>query len=166
MRAWLLALALLAAPLAGCASQPASDPAQDSDQAPQWSFTDTEGTEHSTDSASGSPTVVFYMATWCSSCKSMTTEMAQVHEEHASQGVDVFSVAVDPGEGDEDLESWKAEYDQPWPHGVDEGSQMQRAYGVDSQSSVVVLDAEGSLVEGWGYGEATAEDVSQAIEAA
>lgn len=160
MRALLLALALLAAPVAGCLSGEESP----TGGSPEWSFEDTEGQTHSQETAAGSPTVIFYMATWCPSCQELTSEMKQVHDEYASQGVDVFSVTVDPGETHEDLERWKAEHEQAWPHGIDEDAQLQRTYGVDSQSNVVVLDGEGLKVEHWGYGKATAEEVGAVLD--
>jgi peroxiredoxin len=161
MRAFLLALVLLAAPMAGCAG--GQDPSSSGEQAPEWSLEDTDGEMHTRESTSGSPTVIFYMATWCPSCEDMTSEMSQVHAEHGEQ-IDMLSAGVDPGETDQDLETWKNEHDQPWPHGIDQDAQLQRAYGVDSQSSVVVLDDEGVLAEKWGYGEATAEEVSAVLD--
>jgi thiol-disulfide isomerase/thioredoxin len=157
MRAFLLALVLLAAPRAGCAGGDTEA------SRGEWAFSDTEDEEHSRESTSGSPTVIFYMATWCPSCEDMTSEMSQVHAEHGEQ-IDMLSAGVDPGETDQDLETWKNEPDQPWPHGIDQEAQLQRAYGVDSQSSVVVLDDEGVLAEKWGYGEATAEEVSAVLD--
>jgi peroxiredoxin len=157
MRAFLLALVLLAAPMAGCAGGDTES------SGGEWSLEDTDGEMHTRESTSGSPTVIFYMATWCPSCEDMTSEMSQVHAEHGEQ-IDMLSAGVDPGETDQDLETWKNEHDQPWPHGIDQEAQLQQAYGVDSQSSVVVLDDEGVLAEKWSYGEATAEEVSAVLD--
>ena len=41
------------------------------------------------------------------------------------------------------LRAWKERYSQPWPHGVDPAFATQRAFGITSQSSVVVLDPTG-----------------------
>lgn len=162
MRALMLSLALLAAPLAGCADT--GQPSAGEGEVPAWSIEDTNGTTHTHETTAGSPTVVFYMATWCPSCQQMTEEMRQVHDEHG-ETIDMLSAGVDPGESEEDLERWKDEHDQPWPHGLDEGAEMQQAHGIESQSSVVVLDPEGHVAEKWGYGEATAEEVGNVIEA-
>jgi peroxiredoxin len=132
--------------------------------APEWSFTDTDVETHSANASSGSPTVIFYMATWCPSCKELTSELGTVHDNYTPRGVDVYSVTVDRGETHDDLENWKTEHDQPWPHGIDEDAQLQQTFGVDSQSSVVVLDEEGYLVDRWGYGEATADEVSATLD--
>jgi len=161
MRAWILALLLVAAPLTGCADS--GQPAQDGEGVPAWSLEDTNGTTHTHETVAGSPTVIFYMATWCPSCQDMTSEMRQVHEDHGAS-IDVLSAGVDPGESDSDLERWKSQYNQSWPHGIDEDAEMQQAHGIESQSSVVVLDDEGVRTEKWGYGEATAEEVSNVIE--
>lgn len=164
MRAILLAVALVAAPLAGCAgSQPAPG---GEGAAASWTVVDTEGREHTASSTRGQVLVVFFMATWCPSCQRMTEDMAEVHQAYAGQGVQMLSVSWDPEEDHEDLEEWKESYDQPWPHGIDRAFAIHQAYGISRQSSVIVLDSQGALVERWGYGQADAEAVSQAIDRA
>ncbi len=147
-----VAVALLAVPLTGCLG---SDPgAPLSGESVSWSFVDTDGVEHSNDTAAGSPTVVFFMATWCASCQEKTEDMRAVHEAYEPHGVDVFSVTVDPNEDVEDLEAWKQTYQQPWPHGTDPELAMAQTFGVQQTSNVVVLDGDNQLVTHWGFGQA------------
>lgn len=158
----LLAIALVAAPLAGCAgSQPAP---VDEQSGHAWSFVDTEGVEHSNETAAGSPTVLFFMATWCSSCQKKTDDMRGVHGAYEEEAVDVLSLTVDDRESASDLEAWKTEYDQPWPHGVDEGLEVARTFGVDQTSNVVILDGENRVVEHWGYGQATESEMREVLD--
>lgn len=164
-----LAILLLVAPaLAGCfASQ--GDPVlpQPADAAgPAWSLKDTQGVVHARDNASANATILFFMATWCSSCRSKAPLLAEVAAEYAPRGVRTLSVGFDPSESDADLEAWKESYAQPWPHGVDVGQRVARAFGVTSQSSVVVLDAEGVPVQAWGYGRVNGEELRAALERA
>lgn len=157
-----LAIVLLVAPLAGCAG---SNPAPAEEQSSHaWSFEDTEGVEHSNETAAGSPTVLFFMATWCSSCEKKTEDMRGVHDAYEEGAVDVFSVTVDDRENAEDLEAWKAEHEQPWPHGVDEGLEVARTFGVDQTSNVVILDGENRVVEHWGYGQATESEMREVLD--
>lgn len=152
----LLALALLA--LAGCSEQVGAPepPRNATGAAPSWSFTDTEGRTHTANGSNANATVLFFMATWCPSCKRTAPALADVHEEYAPRGLRTLSVTVDPSESAGDLERWQAEYAQPWPHGIDATLDMQETFGIRSQSSVVLLDAEGQVARSWGYGQVTA----------
>lgn len=164
MRALALLALLLAAPLAGCAAPERSGPSATG--APAWSFTDTEGMVHSRDAPMGNATVLFFMATWCSSCRATAPTLARVHDDYAEKGVRFYSLDFDATETPEQLRAWQRERDQPWPHGVDPGLAVQRTFGVTSQSSVVVLDARGNVVRSWGYGAVTEPALREALDAA
>lgn len=167
MRVVLVALLLVVTGLAGCATDTSPPQAPvEAGEAPSWSFTDTEGQTHSANSSQGSPTVLFFFATWCSSCRAMTDDLAQVHAQYEADGVDLYSISWDPSESDSDFEAWKERYDQPWPHGKDPASSIAKTFGVRSQSSVVVLDSDGHVVQGWGYGQASHESIAAALERA
>lgn len=133
---------------------------------PEWSFVDTEGVERSRASTAGGPVVLFFMATWCAACKANAPRVAAVHETFAPQGLQVLSVGWDPLETAAELDAWKERYAQPWPHGTDPGANVARAFGVTSQSSLVVLDDAGNPVRTWGYGGATEQDLRAAVEEA
>lgn len=158
-----LVLPLLVAALAGCSSAP---PGVAVGAAPAWSFTDTEGAVHSNATAAGHPSLLFFMATWCGSCRATTPALAAVHREFEDRGLQVFSVTVERGDDDAALEAWKAQYHQPWPHGRDPSGAMPRTFEIVAQSSVVVLDAEGRVVQRWGYGQATEPAMRAAVERA
>lgn len=161
MRPFLVALVLL---LAGCAGQ-GGEPAA-SGSAPTWSFTDLDGMVHSRDAPPGNATVLFFMATWCTSCRGKAPMISEVHGDYAARGVRFYSIDVDPTERVESIRAWQRERDQPWPHGVDAGASVQRAFGVTSQSSVVVLDGSGAVGRSWGYGAVTEEGLRAALDEA
>ena len=165
--AWLVPIVLLG----GCAQDgsgagPAAGDAGGAGPGPAWSLTDTQGATHARDAPDANATVLFFMATWCSSCKASAPTLAAAHDAHAGQGVRFLSASVDPSESPADLEAWKRERAQPWPHGVDRDGALARAFGITTQSSVVVLDAQGRVVESWGYGQVTAEGLGRAVERA
>lgn len=149
--------------LAGCAGDPAPSGAND---APDWSFTDTDGVRHSRDEPAGNATVLFFMATWCGSCRTKAPILADVHADYAESGVRFYSVDFDPTETPDELRAWMRDRAQPWPHGRDEGLVLQRTFGVTSQSSVVVLDGEGNVVRSWGYGRVTDAGLREALDEA
>ncbi|MDX1611749.1 MAG: TlpA disulfide reductase family protein [Candidatus Thermoplasmatota archaeon] len=161
MRAIVLALLLVATIAPGCTS-PEKAPAAPEDEG--WRVVDTEGATYTPSSTQGEPLLVFFMATWCSTCKAMTDDVAEVHATYMDRGLQVLSVTWDPQEGHEDLERWKETYDQPWPHGIDPDFTLHRTYQVRSQSSVIVLDANGTVVEHWGFGQADRDAMAQAVE--
>lgn len=159
------------------ASDPASDPPRDpaSDPArgparvatgPGWRFTDTTGAERSRDGHAGAPSVLFFLATWCSSCRSRAAWLDDVAGDFADEGVQFLSVGQDPTESDAQLEAWADKYDHAWPHGVDRDRSVQRALGVTSQSSFVVLDEAGEIVKRFGYPGASEAELRAAIEQA
>lgn len=154
-----LALALLAAPLAGCTSGEEAG-----DEPLEWRFTDTEGEVHSNGTAAGTPTVFFFMATWCPSCQALAEDTRTVHDDYADDGVDVLTLSWDPDEGEEDLEDWKDDHNQSWPHGVDPGLETARTFDVDEQSTVVILDADNVKAAHWDYGQASADEMSAILD--
>ena len=158
---WALVLAVLL--LAGCAQPAPSGPPAD---APEWSFTSTQGETFTRDAPARNATILFFMATWCSSCRVKAPVVAEVANESAARGALTLSVGFDPTETPADLAAWQERYHQGWPHGVDVGQRVQRALGVTSQSSVVVLDAKGRVVESWGYGLVTAPALRAAVDRA
>lgn len=133
---------------------------------PDWAFTDTDGVQHSRNSTAGLPSVLFFMASWCSSCRTKTAVMASVNDTYWPDGLQTFTLAFDSTDDDSSLEAWKAKYDQPWPHGIDAGFKVQKAFGITSQSSVVVVDAEGEVVKKFGYNTVTETALEDAVEQA
>lgn len=164
MRAMVLLMLLLMAPLAGCLGADRGGPSAAG--APAWSFTDTEGMVHTRDAPAGNATVLFFMATWCGTCRAKAPALASVHEDYAARGVRFYSLDFDATETPEQIRAWKEQRGQPWPHGVDPGLSLQRTFGVTSQSSVVVLDAQGSVVRSWGYGAVTEPALRDALDRA
>lgn len=160
VRVLLLAAVLAASALAGCTG--GDDGA--GEEPITWRFTDTDGRVHSNGTAAGTPSVFFFMATWCPSCRDLADDMRAIHDGYADQGVDVFSLSWDPDEDEDDLESWKRDYDQPWPHGNDPGLEVASAMDVQSQSSVVILDGESVKARHYGYGEATEDQMSAILD--
>lgn len=156
----LLALLLVALLLAGCAASPSAP----TDAG--WSFTSIEGETIASDSPPRNATVLFFMATWCTSCQSKAPVLAAVQDEYAARGVATYSLDFDPSETPDDLRAWKERYHQDWPHGIDERLSIQRLFGVTTQSSVVVLDRAGSVVEHFGYGKVTEGALRDALDRA
>lgn len=163
MKAPLLALLLVAGSFAGCADAPTSGAGTDG-PGPEWLFTDVDGVPHSRDAPEGNATVLFFMATWCGTCRVKAPLLAKVQADYADQGVRFYSLDFDASETPEQIRAWQEQRGQPWPHGVDPALKIQRAFGVTSQSSVVVLDAQGNVAQKWGYGGVTEQGLRSALD--
>ena len=156
--------------LSGCTGGGDPSPPQATDPAtglgPDWSFEDIEGTVHSRETSLGNASVLFFMATWCSSCRQNAPRLADVHEEFGPLGLQTYSLSWDLQEDRDDLRRWMSDYDQFWPHGLDPGNDVAQAFGVTQQSSIVVLDAEGIMVKGFGYPGASKAQLRAAVQEA
>lgn len=173
-RAALAALLIALPALAGCATTPGVPPTAAScpddpgtaGKGPWWCFEDTDGAAHTRDAPAGNATVIFFMASWCGSCQAKAPVFRDAHAAYAGEGLRTYSVSWDATDDAASLEAWKAEHDQPWPHGVDPGFAIQKIFGITSQSSAVVLDGDGVLVRKFGYGQVTATGLRAAVEQA
>lgn len=164
------ALALVAAlVLAGCAAP--ADPLEGPEsalgdgQGPAWSLAAIDGQTYTRDEPAGKATVLFFMATWCGSCRSKAPLIADVVADYTNESVRIYSVDFDPSETADDLRAWQERYQQPWPHGVDTGQRIQRTFGVTTQSTVLVLDGEGKVAHHFGYGRVSEASLRDALDA-
>lgn len=145
--------------LAGCAAPTPDAPAS-------WSLTTIDGDIITSGTPERNATILFFMATWCSSCRSKAPVIAEAHADYAPRGVATYSVDFDPTETAEDIRAWQERYAQPWPHGLDPDRELQRGFGVRTQSTVLVLDGDGKTVRAFGYGEVTSPQLREALEEA
>lgn len=151
---------LIAIVLAGCAAPGSTPPPA----AEGWRLTDTRGEVWSSETLEGKPALLFFMASWCSSCKTVAPSLARLHEEYGDR-VQFLSVGWDPTEDHATLDQWSEDHAQPWPHGTDPGRELVRQFEVRTQSTVVVLDGEGNVVWKSGYGPGES-DVRAALDQA
>lgn len=169
-RAVAVVLAVAGLALSGCLDparrvsvpEPAPSPAGDA----AWAFRDTDGALHTNATAEGRPAVLFFMASWCLSCRSKAPMLAEVVADRAPQGLRAYSLSFDPKDDEDTLRRWKAEFGHDWPHGVDPQLQVARHFGITAQSSFVVLDARGDIVRQWGYPGPSEDALRGAIDAA
>lgn len=129
-------------------------------------FVDTDGATQVVWPVSSNATVLFFMATWCPTCKEEAPMMASVHEDYAAQGVRFFSLDFDASETNVQIEAWKQKHAQPWPHGVDHGMRIQRAVSATGASSIVALDDVGEIVARWKHGGASEATLRKVLDAA
>ena len=88
------------------------------------------------------PTVLFFMAAWCTSCKEEEHALAQIHETYGEQ-VRLISIDTDPNRDSmADLRNFKQQYGGDWPH-VMGTTQLIRDYRITSLDTTYILDSQG-----------------------
>jgi peroxiredoxin len=171
----LLAVAVVAAVLlAGCNQGTSTDhPAPGIDPAtgetrigPNWTYMDTKGVTHGRDSTLGAPAGIFFMAVWCPKCARLAPNLADIYAEYESRGFQMYSISWDPQTSPSKLDEWSRTYNNNWPHGLDPRSRVAQTFDVTSQSSMVILDANGNPVKTWIYDNPSKAALREAIDEA
>lgn len=144
----LVVLLLLTLPGCGTATTSA-DSSPDSEVAGsgtvgELDFTATtlEGETFDGTSLAGTPTVLWFWAPWCPTCRAQIPTVSGLGEEYAGR-VDV--VAVGGLDTQDEIEELAAEITDV-THLVDEEGVVWKHFGVTAQSTYTVLDADGGIV--------------------
>ena len=125
------------------ASAKSSTPATSQDTA-ELSFTakTLDGASFDGETLAGTPTVFWFWAPWCPTCRAQAPGVARLAEQYAGQ-VDVVGVG---GLADAaDIRDVARQVEGPL-HLVDEEGEVWRHFGVTAQSTYLVLDADGGVV--------------------
>lgn len=99
-------------------------------------------------SLAGRPTLLWFWAPWCPTCRGQIPQVEGLAEEHAG-ALNVIGVgSLDSAEAIEDF----ADDVSGVIHLEDAEGELWKRFGVTEQSSFVLLDADGSVVFEAGYG--------------
>lgn len=105
-------------------------------RAPEFSLTSIDGDAIPYDS--DKPTVIFYMAAWCTECIPEERALATLHGRYGDQ-VQIISVDVDPqNDSAADTRRFQRQYGGPWPHAL--SGEMARLFRVSSLDTTLVLN--------------------------
>lgn len=70
----------------------------------------------------GNPVIIDYFGSWCPVCIDLTPELVRIYNEHAKEGLQIFSVAAEPTTESEGaaprLDEFRKAYNVPWPFHV------------------------------------------------
>ncbi len=133
--------------LAGCTTtQVAQDPPPANSSAAAGSFTAQTVDGGRVSVPSSKPSVLFFFSTACPSCGAGSTVLADV-QRGAPQGANYVAVDVDPSESAADITSFLSQNNaSALAFATDKNAQLIIAYQVQNMSTVVVLDASGTVV--------------------
>lgn len=169
-----------ASPNAANASQMAADDGDitplNGKTAPAFTLQDLNGNKVSLASFKGRPLVVDFWATWCAPCKVEIPWFEKLHDEYASQGLEILGVSSDDlDKGDpaklftekRDIADFAKQMHMNYPVLLD-GASVEDAYGLEAYPTTFYIDRDGKVVAstvGLAPRELIEEDIKKAIGA-
>jgi cytochrome oxidase Cu insertion factor (SCO1/SenC/PrrC family) len=94
----------------------------------------------------GKPTVLYFMASWCSSCTYGESQLRQAQSRLGSR-VNLVSIDVDPvHDTPAALAAFERQYGGEWPHVLDAGQRLVSAFGIRSLDTTLILNPGGTIV--------------------
>lgn len=111
--------------------------------APDFSFTSSEGEHITLEDLRGKVVLLDFWGTWCPPCVESVPELRNLHKRYSKEGSPFVLIGIS-SDGDED--EWKeftAKNKMIWPQYLDKDRRIQRAFGVRSFPTYIVIDHEG-----------------------
>lgn len=143
----LLPLLELASGSALESGNPVRLPAAANYAAPQLELTDLDGNTASLDQYRGQVVLVNNWATWCPPCKAEMPALQSYYSLHADQGLVV--VAIESGEGPEDVAAFVDQYGLTFPVWLDPQGAALEAFQNWNLPSTYIIDRSGTVVYSW-----------------
>ncbi len=135
-----------ARPLASSTALPGASP-QAEQQAPDIRVTTLEGQSFSLADQQGQPVVLFFSASWCSSCVPEVQKLTKLEAAYRDQGLKVLFLSVDPTDKANDWERFRKDAQGPENYwALDAGQKATLDYGVRSTDTKVFIDRNGHIV--------------------
>ncbi len=123
--------------------------------APGFTLPDLNGNKVSLSSYKGRPLVVDFWATWCGPCKVEIPWFEKLHDQYASQGLEIIGVSADDLDKDDpaklftekrDIADFAAKMHMNYPILIDAES-IENAYGgLDALPTTFFIDRNGKIV--------------------
>jgi thiol-disulfide isomerase/thioredoxin len=123
--------------------------------APGFTLQDLKGNKVSLSSYKGRPLVVDFWATWCGPCKVEIPWFEKLHDQYASQGLEIIGVSADDLDKDDpaklftekrDIADFAAKMHVNYPILIDAAS-IENAYGgLDALPTTFFIDKNGKIV--------------------
>jgi len=119
------------------------DPLPDRPEAPGFVLQDPNGRVHSLADMRGQPVIVNFWATWCPPCRAEMPAMQRAWEQ--LQGEGIWLVAVNVGEGIEDVTAFLEEVPVTFPVPMDTDMTVSQSWPMRGLPTTFVVDPDGRL---------------------
>ncbi|MFZ0632627.1 MAG: TlpA disulfide reductase family protein [Acidobacteriaceae bacterium] len=123
--------------------------------APNFTLADVNGKKVSLDSFRGHPLVVDFWATWCGPCKVEIPWFEKLHDQYASQGLEILGVSADDLDKDDpaklftekrDIADFAQKMHMNYPVLIDADSIANSYGGLDALPTTFFIDKNGKIV--------------------
>ncbi len=124
----------------------ASFEVSDGPPAPDWTLETLDGQTFELADHKGEVVVMFFMASWCSSCILEARALDQLYKEYADQGLTVVAINVEPEKNAAGLTQFRQQaFDAPYAWTFDNEFKVTQLYGVKSLDTTFIIDRAGNI---------------------
>jgi peroxiredoxin len=114
--------------------------------APDFSVRALDGRRITLRDVRGSPTLLFFMASWCGSCLAEAEALGRIHDELAGRELRIIAVDVDPTSSPELVRQFAEAAGGPrYVFALDEDGRTARTFGVATLDTTIIIDREGRI---------------------
>lgn len=118
----------------------------DGPPAPDWTLETLDGQTFELADHKGDVVVMFFMASWCSSCILEARALDQLYKDYADQGLTVVAINVEPEKNAESLAQFRQQsFDAPYAWTFDNEFKVTQLYGVKALDTTFVIDRAGNI---------------------
>ena len=110
--------------------------------APDFSFTSSEGEHITLEDLHGKVVLLDFWGTWCPPCVESIPELRDLHKRYSKDGTFTL-IGISSDSDEEEWKEFTAKNKMIWPQYRDKDDRIQRAFGVRSFPTYIVIDHEG-----------------------
>lgn len=135
------------------------------DEAPDFTLSDTNGSNVRLSDLRGKVVLIEFWATWCPPCRESIPAMNEIYKRYSERGLVILGISVDKGQNvTDDLRAFVREYSILYPVLID-SKNINNLYGVYSIPTTLLIDKEGKVVlKNIGFSPELEDKLSKEIE--